>query len=430
MKMLALIFSILLFCAGFANAESLPLVSLTSKHGIVFTYLRSDLQDTVAISIAFRGGMASDDVNGPATAYLAPGLMTAGAGGKSNSELFEAFQDVGGSFSLSTNTDQTYAELSAPSKGIVGAAKLANMVLTKPDFPEIKFQRRRAALAERVEEMNAYPETAMQKAFNLVVAGPHAYQNYFSPTAESILRVTSADLRPWVAKHFTRDRILVAVVGNLENDKVQEIVDLILEGLPEKSDLPDTPRMIFKPVPAAPIRVAFETGDQAILNFGMAQNFRADLKQWVALSMLSQIFSGDQKSRLFNDIRESSGATYGLQPNLAFYEAMLLNGVSGRIAKDKVDETVELVAKSWNKFREEGPTDVEIANARANMRQLIGNVSRDHTRLSSFIRDYMTGHWSAEEISKLPMLIEEIDLKNKDTLKDLFPANPIIVIAQ
>lgn len=430
MKTRSLVFSLLFWFAGFASAEELPLITLKSIHGIEFTYLRSDLQDTVSVSIAFHGGMASDDVNGPSIAYLAPGLMAAGAGGKTNSELFEAFSDVGGSFSLSTNTDQTYAELSAPSKGILGAAKLANLVLTKPDFPELKFQRRRAALAERVEESSAYPDTAMQLAFNFAVAEPHPYQNYFSPTANSLRAVALSDLRPWVAKHITRDRILVAVVGNLNYDQARDIVDLVLDGLPEKTDLPETPRMNFKPAPVQPIQVAFDTGDQAILNFGMAQKFRADLKQWIAVSMLSQIFVGDQKSRLFKDIRESSGATYGLQPNLAFYEAMLVNGVTGRIAKDKVDETIALVQKSWTKFREIGPTDEEIANARANMHQLIGNVSRDHTRLSGFIRDYLTGHWTASEISHLLALIDEIDLKDKIMLQDLFPVNPIIVVAQ
>ena len=109
---------------------------------------------------------------------------------------------------------------------------------------------------------------------------------------------------------------------------------------------------------------------------------------------------------------------------------MLVNGVTGRIAKDKVNETIALVQKSWTKFREIGPTDEEIANARANMHQLIGNVSRDHTRLSGFIRDHLTGHWTASEISHLPTLIDEIDLKDKAALQDLFPENPIIVVAQ
>ena len=430
MKYLAIALSILIWFGGIARAEDLPLVSLTTAKGIVFNFVRSDIQDTVAVSIAFRGGMASDDSTGPATAFIAPSLMTTGAGGKSNSELYEAFQDVGGAFSVSANTDQTYAELSAPSKRIMEAAALANLVLTKPDFPELKLKQRREALAERIEEINSYPEGALQMAFNLAAAEPHIYQNYFSPNAEAVRRVTKADLLPWVARHITRDRILVSVVGKLDHDKASEIVDIMLEGLPLHSDLPNTPRMVFKPAPRAPIRVAFATGDQAILSFGMAQDFKADLHQWLAASMLSQIFVGDQKSRLFKDIRESSGATYGLQPNLAFYDAMLVNSVSGRIDKSKIDETVALVRKSWDKFREDGPDDEEIANARANMGEYIRNSTRAHVRLSGLIRDYMTGHWTAEEIRNMPQMVEKIDLKDKALLKDLFPENPIIVIAQ
>ena len=417
MKLIAVFLSFLIWSANCALADDLALVSLTTPKGITFNYLQSDIQDTVSISIAFHGGLASDDRDGPATAFLAPGLMTTGAGGKSNSELYEAFQDVGGSFSVSSNTDQTYAELSAPSKGIIGAAILANLVLTKPDFPVAKLKQKQEALAERVEEINAFPETALQKAFSLAAAELHVYQNYFSPTAESVRRVTAADLRPWVTKHITRDRILLSVVGNLDNDKAKEIVDVILDGLPQTTDLPETPRMVFKPRPLLPVRVAFDTGDQAILSVGMAQNFTADLKQWLAASMLSQIFVSDQKSRLYKEIRESTGASYGLQPNLAFYEAMFINGVSGRIAKTNVDETVALVKKSWDKFREDGPTDEEIANARANMGHYIGNSARDHVRLSGLIRDYMTGHWSTEQIRSLSRLADEIDLKDKAILK-------------
>ena len=58
MKVFWLIFSLLVGFAVHAHAEDLPLLALTSKHGINFAFLQSDLQDTVAISIAFRGGMA------------------------------------------------------------------------------------------------------------------------------------------------------------------------------------------------------------------------------------------------------------------------------------------------------------------------------------------------------------------------------------
>jgi predicted Zn-dependent peptidase len=131
-----------------AFADDLPLVALKSPHGVNFGFYRSDVQNTVAIAIAFKGGLASDDPNGPAVGLLAPRLMTTGAAGQTSSELFEAFEDFGGQFSISSNPDQVYAALSAPSKGILGAAKLANLVLTRPDFPERKLTQQREAYAQ------------------------------------------------------------------------------------------------------------------------------------------------------------------------------------------------------------------------------------------------------------------------------------------
>jgi zinc protease len=427
--MFAIIAAVLLVMVP-ALANDFPLVELKSPHGITFSFYRSDVQNTVAVAVAFKGGLASDDMNGPATGLIAPGLLTTGAGGQSSAELFELFQDVGGRFSISSNPDQTYAELSAPSKGILGAAKLVNLVLTHPDFPEKKLVRERESFAQRVEEYGAYPDSKMQQAFAAAVSEPHPYQNYFNPSAEAVRRVTRADLMPWMAQHITKDGILVAVVGNLEPAEAKAIVDQMLDGLPEKSDIIPTPKMVFKIPPPLPVKLAADTGDQAILTMGTAFAFNANLEEWASAYMLSQIFTGDQKSRLFKDIRESTGATYGLQPLVNFYEVSMLNAVTGRVAKADLDKTVALIKKSWDQFRIKGPSDDEITNAKASMAHYFGDLSRKHAAMAGFIRDYLTGHWTTAQIAALPSVIFKVNLKDPATLQKLFPENPIVVIAQ
>lgn len=429
MKIICLL-PILLFSVNLANAENLPLQALKSAHGVPYVLLTSDVQNTVAVGIAFKGGIGSDDINGPAVGYLAPGLMSAGAGGKSPSELYEAMQDFGADWSLSSTPDQTYAVLAAPAKGIGGAAKMINMILNHPDFPELKFQQSRNSLAARFEEFAAYPDSKLQTAFVNAVSERHSYLNYSNPTAESVRRVSRADLVPWMAKHITKDGILVSVVGDLDPAKASELVDQILDGLPEKSDVGATPKMIFKNAPSGPIYIAADTGEQAIVAMGTSFQFDADIHEWMASLMLSSIFSGDQKTRLFKDIREGSGATYGLQPDINFAEANTTNLISGRIAKTNTDQTLALIKKSWDNFRENGPTEEEISNAKARILHQLGDMSRNHAAMAGYIRDYLTGHWTASEIAELPSIIESINLRDPKLLAKLFPPNPIIVIAQ
>jgi zinc protease len=429
MKLSALVLSIFISTISVLHAEDLPLTELKTPHGVRFSFFKSDVQNTVAVALAFKGGVASD-ATGDATGFLAPGLMMAGAGGKTASELYEALQDFGGGVSLTSNADQTYGLLSAPLKGIMGAAKIANLVLTRPDFPEQKLLQRREALAQRLEEYSVYPDAKMQVAFAAAAAWPHVYDNYNNPSPQSVRNVSRATMAPWAARHITKDGIIVSVVGNLSNEDAASLVDQLLDGLPEKSDITATPKMVFKAAPTAPIILNLQTGDQALLTMGTAYAFNYNLKDWIAATMLSAIFAGDQKTRLFKDIRESTGATYGLQPSFNFNEMALGNAVMGRIAKAEIEKTTALVKKSWDNFRVGGPTDDEITNAKVNMQHYLGDLGRNHYAMAGFVRDYMTGHWTTAQIAKLPELVEASNLKDKALLTKLFPETPIIVIAQ
>ena len=413
-----------------ADSFQLPLTEITSSHGIKFVLLQSDAQDTVAVALAFDRGIASDAIDGPATSHLAPQLLTEGADGKTSSEIFEAFQDFGGYFRIQSTTDQTYALLSAPSKGIMGSAGLAHLILTKPDYPPKAMERRREALAQNVEENALDPEFKLSEALRNAAYEHHAYDNYFAVTAASVRATNLEDLKPWAAQHFVRKGVLVVVVGNLGASQAGILVDELLDGLPESSSLPPTPPVKFKERTGKEIDLAVGSGDQAIVEVGTFFPRDVALKDWLAGYMLGQIFSGDQKSRLFKDIRDSTGATYGLHTSTAFYEVLTASLVTGRVAKKNLDATIAQIQKSWDKFRTEGPNAVEVANARASMRQELAVALLNHQALASLIRDYLTGHWSAAELAKLPAAIEDANLNDPAVLSRYFGEKPIVVIGQ
>ena len=154
------------------------------------------------------------------------------------------------------------------------------------------------------------------------------------------------------------------------------------------------------------------------------------MKDWIAGYMLSSIFSGDQKSRLFKDIREGAAATYGLQPAINFYEALTINSIRGRISNKKVNVTLDLIAKSWDTFRREGPTVVEAENARVEQLNSIEVLLRNHESFAGLLRDYRTGHWTTAEIASMPEVIRSVNLNDEAVLKRYFSEKPIVVVAQ
>jgi zinc protease len=426
---LALALSLVHTIASFAS-DDFTFREYTSPNGIQYNLFHSELQNSVAISLAFPRGYASDDPQKIGAAFLAPSLMLQGAGGKSAADLYESFQDYGGSLSISGEADQSYANITAPLKGISGAVEIANLVLTKPDFPERKFNQKKESLIERATESLAYPTTQLAKAYLTAAIEPHPYTNNYVLEPNVLQHIQYGDLKPWVQQHVVRKGVLIAVVGNLNNKTAGALIDTLLAGLPETSNLGAAPVVEFRPAPLQPLKVSSNPSDQNALMMGAVFPFNGKLEDWLAADLLNRIFVGDQKSRLFKDIREATGATYGLQGGLGFFEQAEIMTVNGRIAKANSDKTIALILQSWNKFRVDGPLASEADEAKAAYLQYIGNMMRNHAFLASTLRDLLTGGWTASDLAKLPSLIEKANLNDKALLARVFPENPIIVVTE
>jgi zinc protease len=429
--MRAFIILFILWATAFAAAAgNIPLVELKTPHGITVTYFHSDTQDTVAIALAFDCGTACDGVNGTATGPLALSMLYEGADGKSSSELYESLQDVGASFSIDATPDQTYGSVSAPTRGIDGAVELINSILRHPDLPENRFKRKRDTMARRAEESSIYPEAAIQKAFFQTQIGAHPYLHYFAPKSEDVSAAQLSDMRPWLKSHLNLKDMIVSVVGNVDQAHAATLVDKLLDGLPLTSELKPVPVAQFTLPTAGPIFLKGDKSGQASIVVGSAFPRDVALKDWVAGYMLSSIFSGDQKSRLFKNIREGNASTYGLQPAINFYEALAVNSIRGRISAANVNETLALITKSWDKFRNEGPNAEEVENARVEQLQSLNVLSRNHENFAGMLRDYRTGHWSTAQIANLPDVIRTVNLNDPAVLKRYFSEKPIVVVAQ
>jgi zinc protease len=419
-----------MFLVAIPVEAGIPLQSFTTPQGHAVVLLKDDVQDSVAIALAFKCGLACDGEKDYAAGLLAPSLSMEGAGGQSASEIFENFMDTGAQLNFSANSDETYLSLSAPSTGLDDAVKIANSVLTKPDFPESKLVQKRDRLATAIDETRLDADIKAQLAFIDAAVGPSSYDNYFSPKPADIKQVTTDQMRSWLKRHVATDGVLISVVGNIDKDKAGEVVDKLLAGLPQKSDDTKFPVLSFQAPKAEPIVVPGDGGKQVVLNFGMIGNRPEKLEEWLGGVMLAKIFADGQRSRLFAQVREATGQTYGLESDFNFYEQLGMNRVKGRIGIDGLDQSLAVIRKAWEQFRVEGPTENEIKQARLSMFNELNNIMRDHQQAAERIRDYLTGHWSVEELARMPEIIGGVDLHDKTLRERFFTVDPITVIVK
>src|SRR5437868_1863855 len=103
---------------------------------------------------------------------------------------------------------------------------------------------------------------------------------------------------------------------------------------------------------------------QSVVTFGQAGPKRDD-PAWYAAYVLNEILGGGGfRGRLMKEIREKRGLAYGVSTQLVPYRHAGL--IVGNVATEngRVAESIALVREEWRHMREEGPTAVELENAK------------------------------------------------------------------
>jgi predicted Zn-dependent peptidase len=181
---------------------------------------------------------------------------------------------------------------------------------------------------------------------------------------ESISALSRAQIvRHW-RRHYRASSIVVSAAGHVDHDRLVAQLKAI-------DELP------VGPEPAAPpaTRVAAEGGvitvvrplEQCTAALALPSPGVFDDRRY-PLGLLSMILGGGMSSRLFVEIRERRGLSYGIDADEIAYSDAGLWSVDWQCAPDKLAEILTLVRAILHDVAEHGVTAAELARAKGQMR--------------------------------------------------------------
>ena len=282
-------------------------------------------------------------------------------------QLGEAWADLGASFGAHAGADRlsfTLRSLTAPDV-LEPAVELAARQMAHPAFPAEVWARDQRRTAASLREAETRPATQVGRAFNQAVYGEHPYG--WRMTQESLARIGVADLVAAHEQALSRCGAKVSVVGALDRVQTERWVSRLLTHWPQKpcESRPVVPEVA--PLTAArEVRIPFDSA-QAHVMIGQPGHARKD-PDFLVLSVGNYILGGGGfNSRLTEEIREKRGLTYGVYstfiPGLHAGAFM----VSLQTRPDQAEEALKIAREVVSRFVREGPTEAEMAAAKANL---------------------------------------------------------------
>ena len=318
------------------------------------------------VRIVFDAGSARDaGISG--LAVLTNGLLTEGAAGKTAKQIAESFESVGAQIEYEAARDMALVGVRSltESRYLSAAIEGLKQVLTQPDFPQNAFQRELNRMKVAVKARQQSPSALAAEAFNKAVFADHPYASPTAGTAESLEKLTLADVIKFYKQYYVASNATIVLVGNVERWQAEEIVKAVVSNLPAGEKASALPEV--KPLTEAKTIVIDYPSAQTHIFVGQPGMKRGD-KDYYSLYVANHPFGGSGfSSRLVEVIREERGLAYSVY---SYFSPLRETGVFAMGMQTKTEQTEQaltLLNQQLKKYIEEGPEEDELAASLSNI---------------------------------------------------------------
>lgn len=358
--MIRLALALLLLAAAPASAQ-VSIEEVTSPGGISAWLVEEHSIPFVSLEIRFRGGTSLDLPGKRGATNLMTGLLEEGAGDMDSRAFAEAKEDQATSIEFDVYGDVLTVSSRFLTENMDPSVDLVRAALEEPTFDEQAVERVRGQVLAYIRSRKTDPNEIASDALNAAAYGDHPYGSFDNGTLESVTALTRDDIVTAWKNAIARDRVYVSAVGDITPEQLGKVMDTILGGIhDEGAPYPD--EVDFGAAPGVSV-IPFDT-PQSVARFAQP-GMKIDDPDFFAAYIVNTVMGGsDFENRLFDEVREKRGLTYGIGTYLSDsdYTEALGGGFSSVNAN--MAQAVSVVEDEWNKMSENGITADELSDAK------------------------------------------------------------------
>ncbi|WP_294304553.1 pitrilysin family protein [uncultured Chryseobacterium sp.] len=235
--------------------------------------------------------------------------------------------------------------------------------IVNPKFSaeEIQDSKARAIEGLKSEEKNA--SAIASRVSNALMYGKNTSRGEFE-TVESINRIQLADVQNTYKKYYAPDNAYLVIVGDVKFDKVKPMVEKAFSGW-KKANTPITPLEPAANVAKTEIDVVdVPSAVQSVVSLNNLNTLKMKDPDYFPATIANYILGGGGEARLFMNLREKNGFTYGAYSNMSSSKYSPQFSASASVRNEVTDKAVKEFMNELNAISTVKPEELENAKAK------------------------------------------------------------------
>jgi zinc protease len=268
----------------------------------------------ISYRLAFRTGDAHDPPQLPGLMDTLTGLLTEGTQSRTSREIADEVARLGATLQAGANSD--YTTVGASSLTIFGdqVLELLADVALRPVFPPGEVELAKQNTKESLKQQRAQPSFLAGETVARIMFGDHPY-HVTAPTPESVDATTRERLVEFHRATFVPNNAVLFVVGDVQQSSVLQQVENLFSAWQPGNVAGDD-------FPAAPVRTSraayiVDRPGSAQANIVIANaGIKRTSADYFPMLLMHTVLGANASSRLFMNLREEKGYTYGAYSSL------------------------------------------------------------------------------------------------------------------
>lgn len=305
----------------------------------------------------------------PAVAETTAAMLTEGTRTRDYLKLAEYSADMGATLTSRAGADTATISVAGLSEATDALIALMTDVLLHPAFPTERLERLKFQQKSQIAQRRTNPAGLAADLAAKVYYGGTPYARA-SPTAAAITSLTSADLTSFHDAFYRPNGAVLGVSGDVDIKSLHKKLEAALADWKPGPQTATLPKAVFTPHEKTQIYLVDRPGSaQTVLQFGNL-SVRQNDPDYIPLVVANRILGGGSSGRLFQNIREQKGYTYGAYSTLSAGQWPGLWGASASVRTPVTEPATREFFREFDRLQNEtvAPSDLERAK-----RSIIGS---------------------------------------------------------
>jgi predicted Zn-dependent peptidase len=337
---------------------------------------------SVSIGVWLTRGSRHETVEQSGIAHFVEHMLFKGTATRTAEDIAQTVDSIGGQMDAFTAKEYASYYFKVLDEHLPLAVDVLADIVMNPAFSEGDIGREKKVVLEEIKMVEDTPDDLVHELFTERFWQGHPLGRPILGTKETVEALAQDGLRSYFAKTYCAPNLIVAAVGNIEHERVRELVMRAFDGLPTAS----------APVSEAPPRVVPTT---LIRNKDLEQShvclgtssYCQDHEERYSSYVLNTVLGGSMSSRLFQNVREKRGLAYAVFSGLSAYRDAGSMTVYAGCANDAVGELIDVVIAELRRLKDELLPDSELRRAKDHLKgSLMLNLESTSSRMSHLAR--------------------------------------------